>query len=99
MKATHKRADEAISAREENLAREVGVRFQTEMVIREDVIIPFSEDGTQTLGEMLDTQLMHLAGEGGEPRTFSFTFTPESWEQAKPAYLKRREEEGWQRVR
>ena len=66
--------------------QEVGVRMQTEMVVREDVTIPFGEEGTGTIGMMLDRHLAMLAKEGGEPRSFSFGFDDLAWEKAKPLY-------------
>ena len=98
-KGTHAHSTSS-SARlaEQSIEETIGVRFQTEVVLREDVVIPFTEEGDstgQTLGEMLDRHLMHLAAGDGEPHAFTFTFDAKSWKQAKPLYLQRAQKEGW----
>ena len=75
------------------VTQEVGIRFQSEMVIREDTIIPFDDKGDgRTLGELLDGMLMDLAHHGGEPRSYTFSFDPKSWEQARPLYKQKYDE-------
>lgn len=70
----------------------VGVRVQTEVIYREDGVIPFTKDGGHTLGEMLDRQLADLAKHNGTPHSFTYSFDTAAWEQAKPLYEQKWEE-------
>lgn len=70
-----------------------GVRMQSELVIKEDVILPLTDDPSgPSLGEMLDRQLADLAVHGGEPRSFSYEFDGKTWEQLRPYYQSKHEE-------
>ena len=73
-------------ARPSVVDREKGIRLQTEMVVRENVLIPFAKGHGQTLGQMLDRQLSHLAKEDGEMRAFNISFDDDSWKEAKEFY-------------
>jgi hypothetical protein len=82
---------ERTEAEEQNVT---GVRLQVEMVVKEDVILPFAPDGV-SVGEILDNHLMDLARHGGEPRSFIFSFENKAWDEAKPYYdAKWKEREG-----
>jgi hypothetical protein len=82
----HSTSSSALLEAEQRQQEQVGVRMKMEMIVREDVILPFGEGDGQTLGQVLDRHLVDLAKHGGEPSSFTFSFDPKSWEQAKPLY-------------
>lgn len=63
-----------------------GFTLESEVVIREKSRVPFTIDGENTIGQLLDQEVAQHAKHGGEMRSWSISFTEADWAVVKEGY-------------